>query len=228
MPALDPSGNGSCRPSNNASSLLSRNFCALLSGHTSAHPLQPHLPSPPPVTLVLAPSGNACDLPRVMPALAPPAIPPLSLFRDSCGLLRPGSDRHECCRRLRSRLYLRVVVVQLLPLHRCRRPLRYPCHSPPGVTLRSPDSSRQALAPSRLPPPLPAALRTVPFITYPLLGVVALLQQCWVQDVRRIYRNRCDFGAGGGRCAWRRLKEDPPQVMVMVVMTAPTGTATFA
>ena len=50
MPALDPSGNTSSRPSDNASSHLSRNYCGLPSGRTSAHPLRPRLPSPPPVT----------------------------------------------------------------------------------------------------------------------------------------------------------------------------------
>ena len=93
MWALHPSGNPSSRPSDNVSSGLSRNCCPLPSGHTSAHPLLPHLPSPSPATPVVAPSGNTCDLPRVMPVLSPPAIPALALFRDSCAL---PSSHHRC------------------------------------------------------------------------------------------------------------------------------------
>ena len=125
MPALVPSGKGSSRPSDNASSRLSRNCCALPSSHTSAHPLRPRLPSPHPVTPVLAPSGNACDLPPVMPALAPPALPALALSRDSCALpFCHGGDRHACARLLRSRLRARQVrrsppPVTLSPAHFC-------------------------------------------------------------------------------------------------------------
>ena len=117
MLALDPSGNASAR--------LSRNCCALLSGHTSSPALHPHLPLPPPATPVPAPSGNACDLLRVIPALTSPVIRALSLFLDSCVLPSGCSrDRHDYCGRLRSCLCPRVVVVGHSPLHPCRRPLR--------------------------------------------------------------------------------------------------------
>ena len=65
MRALDPSGN-TTRPSDNSSSRLSRNCCTLPSGHTSAHPLRPRQPSPPPVTLSSAPFPNASALPKVV------------------------------------------------------------------------------------------------------------------------------------------------------------------
>ena len=72
-----------------ASSRLSHNYCALSSGHTSAHPLRARLLSPHPV----------------MPALAPPAIPTPTLSRGACAFPSGhGSDRHACGRLLWSHL----------------------------------------------------------------------------------------------------------------------------
>ena len=72
-----------------ASSRLSRNYCALSSGGTSAHPLRARLLSPHPV----------------MPALAPPAIPTPTLSHGSCAFPSGhGSDRHACGRLLWSHL----------------------------------------------------------------------------------------------------------------------------
>ena len=116
MPALHPSSNDASRPSDNASSRLSRNCCAPPSGHTSARPLRSRLPLPPPVTPVLSPSGNACDCPPVTPALAPAAMPALALSRDFCALLSGhASARHACVRLLQSRLRSPPSVTPPLP-----------------------------------------------------------------------------------------------------------------
>ena len=77
--ALDPSGNPSSGPSDTSSSRLSRNCCALPSGHTSTHPPGPRQLSPPQVIPVLAAYSNPGDLPPVLTALAPPAMPALAL-----------------------------------------------------------------------------------------------------------------------------------------------------
>ena len=138
IPALDPSGNASSRPSDTSSSSLSRNSCALPSGHTSADPPGPHRLWPPPVIPVLAAYSNPCDLPPVLPALAPPVMPAPALFRGSCAFPSGhGSDRHGCGRLLWSRLLLRVVVRRSVP-DTCRRSIRLRCHPALSVTLPLP------------------------------------------------------------------------------------------
>ena len=124
MPALDPSGDAPSRPSDTSSAPLSLNCCAVPSGHTSAHPPRPRQLSPPLVITVLAPYSNPFDLPLVLRALAPPAMPALALSRGCCAFpTGNGSGRHACGRLLRSRLRLRVVARRSPPAA-CHRPLQ--------------------------------------------------------------------------------------------------------
>ena len=86
-----------------------------VSVHTSGRPLRSRLPSPPALTLVLAPYGSACAPPPATPAFAPPATLALALARDSGALPSGhGSARHASGGLLRSRL-LRSRLLSPLP-----------------------------------------------------------------------------------------------------------------
>ena len=98
---------------------------------------------------MLAPSGNACAPPQVTPALTPAAMPALALSRSL--LSGRGSARHACVRLLQSRLRFPERSSAARPLTPAAAPSGNASVCPLPERPRSPESSRPALAPSRLP-----------------------------------------------------------------------------